>query len=147
MFPEIETIVTDVVGAIVDAFRGWKDMVDSVIQWLRDLAATIMSIKIPEWAQRSSPSPIEQTFMGWSEQLQNVAKRDIPMLGRALNNLSGPDMSFATPGAGGYIPYGGASPQESQRPIEVTINVAEVQQNTDWNLVAENVARIISRRR
>lgn len=63
------------------AFAGVKGAIDTVIGGINSFAEAIRGVQLPDFLQRHSPSPLEQTFMGLAS--------SIPAAGAALSGFAG----------------------------------------------------------
>jgi len=85
--PAIQGFVNNVLVTLRDVLGAISNLIQGLIDWLHHLAEAISAIQLPDWAQRHSPSPIEQTFNGWAEGLRDVNAL-LPQTARALESIS-----------------------------------------------------------
>jgi phage-related protein len=78
--PAVDTFAS-VVNMLGDAFNGVRGVIAAVTGAISSFAAAITNVQIPDFLQRHSPSPLEQTFMG----LAAVA----PQAGAAMAGFGG----------------------------------------------------------
>jgi len=116
---------------LTDIFDSLSKKVQDVIGWVQDLTTKIASVKLPEWLQRHSPSPFEQTLSGISAGLREINRQSLPDFSSNLDSLRAPNLAGATPAAA---------------PITVNVNVDKVGSDMDLNNIAYRVAEEISRR-
>ncbi|MGB8645628.1 MAG: tape measure protein [Anaerolineae bacterium] len=84
---------------LVDAFSALGNILEEVKKWLDEIAAALSSIKIPGWAERHSPSPIEMTFMGAAYWLREMAAA-LPLVQSQLNQMQAPMFGMGSTSAG-----------------------------------------------
>lgn len=85
--PIFEWLNDKVIKPITSTFGGLEGAIKGVANWIDNLTSRLAAVSIPDWMERSSPSPIEQTFMGWRKELQELYRTDLPALGSAVQGV------------------------------------------------------------
>ncbi|MCG3177552.1 MAG: hypothetical protein MOGMAGMI_02526 [Candidatus Omnitrophica bacterium] len=85
--PAIQGFIDGALGMLRDTLSGIAGLLESIIEFLNQMAEAIANVQLPDWAQRHSPSPIELTFMGWASALRDVNSL-LPLTARALSGVS-----------------------------------------------------------
>lgn len=143
VFDALSGFFSKTFGPALDSFRNgaWKSfqegfgkvetIINNVKKAFDKLAEAITKFKLPAWAQRNSPSPFEQVFMGANDAIQDL-QREFPKLAS--------DMKFSMPGMG-------ETPQAAQpAPVYVTVN-ANVSNDIDYYRMAQKISEEIKRGR
>jgi hypothetical protein len=83
--------VSPAVQSATGLFSGFSGVMGSIgglvsgaIGWLNSLADRLNSLTLPDWMQRHSPAPIEQTLMGMNNQLGAITGTQLPRFASAL---------------------------------------------------------------
>lgn len=130
----IGDFVADKIDPLVTAFENVRDAVKDLVSWILNLIQKFTTVKIPGWAVRHSPSPIEQTFGNWLDYTKELTK-EMPKLGFSMNV---PNMTPApqTVGASGGITIQGgitvnALPGQDARQLanQIMYELERVQRN------------------
>jgi phage-related protein len=106
--PAIQSFIGGALGMLRDVLSAIAGLLQSIIEFLNQMAAAIASVQLPDWMQRHSPSPIEMTFMGWASALRDVNSL-LPLTARAMNAISPFAPSF------GNVTYASSAPLAAPR--------------------------------
>ncbi len=105
---------------LLQGFQFLVGLLESIAYWLGVVSDALSNVSLPDWAQRHSPSPIEQTFMGWAAALRDVNAL-LPQTARYMN--VGGRFASVTAGAGNYAPVA-PTPSASARGVHIgTLNI------------------------
>lgn len=102
----VEDFTNNVLKIMLDTWNSIIGAIQSVIDWLNNLASTLKDLKLPDWLTRHSPSPFEQTLWGSVDALREMSVLlpqtlgAIPAYGIAVPSHSGTGGS--TGGSGGH---------------------------------------------
>jgi hypothetical protein len=104
--------------------------IQAATAWLKDMAAKIANLKLPDWLTPGSPTPFEMGLRGIGKAIKDLNNFDLPRLkaGVDIQAPTGPlGMAIAGAGAGG----------SSQTNYNLTINEAGARGNVvnDFNLL------------
>ncbi len=72
-----------------ESIGGVTGAIQSVIGWIGTMIDKLNSVEIPEWLQRESPSPIEQSLWGMSDALRQLSRGDLPAFSYAMSGVPG----------------------------------------------------------
>lgn len=87
---DISGFISNTLNPVTNAFNGIKTSVDNIITSIGTMLTKLANAVIPDWLQRHSPSPIEQTFMGMSMWLKQLSNSDLPLFNTKLGLLNHP---------------------------------------------------------
>lgn len=132
--PALQWFKDEVLKPVQTVFDNVSQAIRTATGWLADLADRVSKFQLPDWMQRHSPAPIEQTFTGWAEGIRDVRRElgslDMPTLPGGMGGLGGANLTPAFSGG----------PQ-----ISVTVH-ARVDSAVDVEMLGQRVAAIIASR-
>lgn len=105
-------------------FNSIGDAISKVTDWLKDLAKKIREIKLPDWLQRSSPSPFEMTFIGAGDAIKKLTQMELPRLQAQLQTTA------AAPAVAGSM--------SNTANFNITQNIRD---RTDAAIIADRIER------
>lgn len=117
LMPAISNLVSGPLSVLKAAFLGVRDAISWVIDKVLSLISKLAGIELPEFLQRDSPSPFEQTFLGANEALAELTQRRLPALGRGLNSLPG---AAGNGGGGGSVQNTWSYVIQAASPLQTT---------------------------
>jgi phage-related protein len=103
-------------ASIKGGFDGISSIVQSVINWINNLASSISSMSLPDWLTPGSPTPFEMGLRGIAAAMSDVAA------------IAGPSLGGL--GAGGAPVMGGMG---MGGPIAITVNIGSVTEGNAYN--------------
>jgi len=87
-----------VLDGLVETFENLKglikDTTDKIVKFIDKLKEWAKT-KLPDWAQRHSPSPIEQMLTNTRDLMAELSRQELPGFGRAMSELSFPQIGQA----------------------------------------------------
>jgi len=127
IFRSIASVIGSVLKPVLDAlvpklasirggFDGISSVVQSVINWINNLASSISSISLPDWLTPGSPTPFEEGLRGIAAAMSDVAA----IVGPSLGGM----------GAGGAPAMAGMG---MGAPIAITVNIGSVTEGNAYN--------------
>lgn len=100
--PVLQWFIDTILKPMQQAFAAIVHLLESLSEWLNTVAEQLANMTLPDWLQRHSPSPFEQTLMGSVEYLQSL-KGLIPGSLGALEGIGAPGIMTAGAGGGGKV--------------------------------------------
>lgn len=85
--PAFEWLKTHIIDPVKGSFDGLASTIQSVADWISNLATSIGNVQLPDWMTPGSPTPWEIGLMGVRTQLQGLARAEIPALSASLQGL------------------------------------------------------------
>jgi TP901 family phage tail tape measure protein len=100
--PVLQWFIDNILTPMQQAFGAIVGLLESLSDWLNTIAEQLANMQLPDWLQRHSPSPFEQTLMGSVEHLQ-LLKGLIPASLGALEGMGAPGIMTSGAGGGGNV--------------------------------------------
>lgn len=130
--PVLDWFIRTILQPMQAAFGAIVDLLESLSDWLNIVAEQLANLQLPEWLQRHSPSPFEQTLMNAVELLRQM-RGVLPTSLGGMEGMRAPGGVFAGMGAGGG---GGGGRSVIMQPI-VNFNGAVIRERSDLVKVRE----------
>lgn len=87
VFPIIKAFADFIGTVLVGAFNGIASAIQSVTNWLNDLANKINGLQLPPWLTPGSPTPFEEGLVGVSDATQGLTEDLQGLLAPALDHI------------------------------------------------------------
>jgi len=106
VMPILEPIAKFLGGKFALAFEGISTAIQGVTGWLKDMAAMLNNLTLPDWLTPGSPTPFETGLWGINKALGSVGKISLPTLTSSLGDMPMPGLAgggaLAGVGGGGF---------------------------------------------
>lgn len=145
-FQAVGDWITNKAGPVFDklgqALGPIRDLIDRVVQALKDFAEWLSNIKLPDWLDPGSPTPFEEGLRGISAAMDEITEKKMPRLTAEFARLrAGDPLRDAT---GSRRGPGGGEPSSIDQSRNFTVQQMNVMGNRDLNAVTA-VLRNLSR--
>jgi phage-related minor tail protein len=128
--PIVQDIAAWIGEKVVGAFQSLSEKLAIVTDWLREMAAKLQNLELPDWMTPGSPTPWEIGLWGVQEAMQSLTQSDLPAFDAAVSLNAEP---FGASGSVAVNPAG----------LNVSTETAEDGGPTD-RLILEDLRRMIA---